>query len=250
MKKMDYMNHLQEIRKRIAYTFIYFFITIILGFIVANPIIHWLKPDVLEWNMFALLDALSVYIKVATLIGFALSFPFFLYQIWAFIRPGLKEKERKIALRFIPISFLLFALGLSFGYFVLFPMILQFMVNITAASGASLVLGLKQYFSFLFGIIVPVSLLFELPVIVIFLTRIGILNPLRLSKFRKFAYLLLVIIAALITPPELITEILVAIPLIILYEISVWLSRIVYKKQLTEEEAYTAPFEDKIEKTD
>lgn len=236
MKTFGYANYLQEIRKRIVYAFIYFFIAVIFGFIVAGPTIQWLKPEHLEWNMFALADALGIYIKVATLIGFALSFPFFLYQIWAFVRPNLQGDVHRSTQRFIPISFLLFVLGFLFAYFILLPMILQFMVTITAASGAELVLGINQFFSFLFGIIVPVSLLFELPLVVIFLTRVRILNPERLRKFRKYAYLLLVITATIVTPPELITEILVAIPLIILYEISVWLARKEYKKQLAKED--------------
>lgn len=236
MKEMRYLEHFKELRKRILFTFIYFIISVIFGFIVANPVIIWIKPDQLDWNTFALGDALGVYIKVATLIGSILTLPMLLYQVWAFVRPGLKKREQKVAFRFIPWATLLFLIGLSFGYFVLFPMIIQFMITITKAAGASMLLGMQQYFSFLFGIIVPVAVLFELPIIVIFLTRIRILNPDRLRKMRKYAYLILVIIAAVITPPEIITEILVAIPLILLYELSVWLSTAVHKKQLLEEE--------------
>lgn len=234
MKKTGYLGHLNELRKRILFSFVFFIVAVIFGFIVASPVIQWLKPNYLSWNAFALGDALGVYIKVATLIGFALSLPFFLYQIWAFVRPGLEQKEQKAALRFIPAATMLFFLGLSFGYFILFPMIIQFMRTITEAAGATLILGLHQYFSFLFGIVVPVAILFELPIVVIFLTRIRVLNPILLRKFRKYAYLLLVITATIITPPELITEILVAIPLLLLYEISVILSNRVYKKQIIE----------------
>lgn len=240
MNEMRYLDHLNELRKRIIFSFIYFICSVILGFIVANPVIQWLKPTELDWNTFALGDALGVYIKVATLIGFTLSLPFFLYQIWAFVRPGLKGGEQKIALRFIPAATFLFLIGLLFGYFILFPMIIQFMVNITKAAGATMLLGMHQYFGFLFSIVIPISILFELPILVMFLTRIRLLNPLRLRKFRKFAYLILVITATIITPPELITEILVSIPLLLLYEISVWLSNMVYKKQLLEDEKMTS----------
>ncbi len=238
MTKMGYMAHLNELRRRIIFSFIYFILFVVIGFIIANPIIEWLKPTHLhlDWHTFALGDALSVYIKVATLIGFTFSLPFFLYQVWAFVRPGLKRTEQKMALRFIPAATLLFLLGLGFGYFILFPMIIQFMISITKATGATMLLGLHQYFGFLFGIVVPISLLFELPIIVMFLTRVRIINPIRLHKFRKFAYLILVITATIITPPELITEILVAIPLLLLYEVSVILSKMVYKKQLLEDE--------------
>lgn len=233
---MGYLDHLNELRKRILFAFIYFIVSVIIGFVVANPIIEWLKPTELDWHTFALGDALGVYIKLATLIGFTLSLPFFLYQIWAFVRPGLKRNEQKLALRFIPAATFLFLIGLAFGYLILFPMIIQFMVNITEAAGATMLLGLQQYFGFLFGIVVPISILFELPIIIMFLTRLRIINPGRLRKFRKFAYLLLVIVATIITPPELITEILVAIPLLLLYEVSVLLSKMVFKKQQREDE--------------
>lgn len=236
MKSMGYLDHLNELRKRILFAFIYFIVSVIIGFVVANPIIEWLKPTELDWHTFALGDALGVYIKLATLIGFTLSLPFFLYQIWAFVRPGLKRNEQKLALRFIPAATFLFLIGLAFGYFILFPMIIQFMVNITEAAGATMLLGLQQYFGFLFGIVVPISILFELPIIIMFLTRLRIIDPGRLRKFRKFAYLLLVIVATIITPPELITEILVAIPLLLLYEVSVLLSKMVFKKQQREDE--------------
>lgn len=230
MNKMRYIDHLQELRKRLIFSFVFFIVAVLFGFIVATPVIQYLKPDHIDLNTFALGDALSVYVKIATLIGFTLSLPFFLYQIWAFVRPGLKPAEQKLALRYIPAAALLFVVGLMFGYYILFPLMLQFMVQITAASGATLLLGLNQYFGFLLGVTIPISVLFELPILVIFLTRIHILTPMLLQKFRKIAYFLLIVIATMITPAELITDILVSIPLILLYEISVWLSKYVYRK--------------------
>lgn len=230
MSTMRYLDHLQELRKRIIYSFIFFITSVLLGFFVATPVIQFLKPEELDLNTFALGDALSIYVKIATIIGFTLSLPFFLYQIWAFVRPGLKPAEQKIALRYIPAAAMLFVLGILFGYFILFPLMIDFMVQITDAAGATLLLGLNQYFGFLFGVTIPMSILFELPILVIFLTRIHILTPMLMQKFRKIAYFILIVIATIITPAEIITDILVSIPLILLYEISLWLSKYVYRK--------------------
>jgi sec-independent protein translocase protein TatC len=238
--EMHFYGHLKELRKRILLGFFFFLLFVVIGFVVANPIIRWLKPKDLDWNVFAPGDALGVYMKVAFVIGLVGAFPFILYQIWAFVRPGLKPVEQKVALRFIPIASLLFIAGIAFSYFVLFPMILNFMLALTESIEVEMLLGINQYFGFLFNILVPFALLFELPIIVMFLTRLRILNPIRMGKFRKYAYFLLILIAVTITPPELITDILVTLPLLLLYEFSIWLSKLVYRKQLAAEQELEA----------
>ncbi|WP_245605548.1 twin-arginine translocase subunit TatC [Thermicanus aegyptius] len=234
--EMSLVGHLTELRNRLIYVTIYFIISFILGFVVAQPVVKWLQPRDLENYAFGLADAVMVYMKIAFIISLVLTFPFLLYQIWAFVRPGLKKNEQAIALRFIPAATLLFVLGLGFGYFVLFPMMIQFMVSLSASLGITMMLGINQYFEFMFNILLPIAIIFEMPIVVMFLTRLRILNPLRLRKMRKIAYFILIIIAIVVTPADFVSDMIVTIPLILLYEISVWISSLVYKKQLQEDQ--------------
>lgn len=227
---MTLVGHLQELRKRIIWVLIVLFISLIVGFIYAESLIEYFKNSPaaadIEWNVFRLQDAILIYMKFAFLIGLTITLPFALYQVWRFVAPGLTKKEKRATIWFIPSAFFLFLIGISFAYFITFPMIVKFLNEISVQLGTQQVYGLYEYFNLMFTLVVPFGLLFELPVIVVFLTRLGILTPKLLIKFRKIAYLILVIIAAAITPPDFISQILVAIPLILLYEFSIWLSKI------------------------
>ncbi|MBO8171660.1 MAG: twin-arginine translocase subunit TatC [Bacillaceae bacterium] len=245
-RKMGVVGHLTELRMRLIWTILVFVVSMVIGFFLAKPVIEWMKNDPaaenIPWFVFALPDALRVYMQFAFVIGLIITIPFALYQMWKFVSPGLREHERKAALWFIPSAVVLFLFGISFGYLVLFPLIVGFMSNLADSLGAQEAYGLAQYFRFMFNMVLPIGLLFEMPVIVMFLTRLRLINPMRLNKFRRYAYLILVIIATTITPPELISEILVAIPLLLLYEFSILISRVVYRKQLREDAEWEAEF--------
>lgn len=236
-QEVPVVQHLEELRKRIIYSLVFLAISIIIGFVLSEPVVNLLKNDQnIEWNVFNLSDALSVYLKVSFFIGVVIALPFVFYQLWAFVKPGLKEYEQKIALRFIPAATLLFIIGITFGYYILLPMVINFMLILTNSLQANQLFGINQYFSFMFSVVIPFGVLFEMPIVVMFLTRLRLLNPMRLAKMRKIAYFVLVVIAITITPPEIISDILVTIPLLLLYEFSIWLSKKVYKKQLEEDE--------------
>jgi len=129
-------------------------------------------------------------------------------------------------------------IGLAFGYFVVFKMAFLFTSAVTKNLQLQETYGITQYFSFMFNIILPLSLLFELPIVVMFLTKLRLLNPMRLRKMRRYAYLLLVVVATMITPPDATSAIIVAVPMIVLYEFSVFLSGIVYRKQLLQDQQW------------
>jgi len=234
-KAMALVDHLQELRVRLIWTILFFVITLVIGFVLAEPVINFFKQSEaargIPWNVFAFSDAIRVYLQFAFFIAIVLSLPFILFQIWGFVAPGLTKTEQKATAWFIPSAFLLFIGGASFAYFIIFPMIVHFLSKIAKQLGVQEMYGMSQYFGFMFNIIIPFGLLFELPIVIIFLTRIGIVRPALLVKFRKFAYLILVTVAAMITPPELVTNILVSVPLILLYEFSIWLSRIAVKRR-------------------
>ncbi|WP_433751623.1 twin-arginine translocase subunit TatC [Paenibacillus amylolyticus] len=240
MEEMSITEHLRELRKRLIYVLIIFVLGLIAGFFVADPVYQYLtkaesaKGFVL--HAFSFWDGIGIYMKIAGLFSLIITLPFTVYQIWKFVSPGLKPRERKATLKYVPYVFLLFLTGMAFSYYVIFPMALAFTTAITEKMGLVETYGMKQYFSFLFGIVLPVSLLFELPLLIMFLTGLRILNPIRLRKMRRVAYFVLIFIAVVITPPDFISDLLVMIPLLLLYEISVLLSAIVYRKQLAADE--------------
>jgi sec-independent protein translocase protein TatC len=209
------------------------------SFFLAEPLIVYLQhadeAKELTMNAFRLTDPIKVYMEFAFIIAFIMTFPITLFQLWAFISPGLFEKERKVTLSYIPISLLLFLAGISFSYFVLFPFVVDFMTRLAERLNIEQVIGINEYFEFLIQLTLPFGLLFQLPVVIMFLTRLGIVTPDFLTKVRKYAYLILLIIGAFITPPELISHLMVTIPLFILYEISILISRSAYKKRMLAE---------------
>ncbi|MGQ4668803.1 twin-arginine translocase subunit TatC [Metabacillus halosaccharovorans] len=232
--EMSVIEHITELRKRLVIVVVFFFLAVIAGFLLSGPIIKYLQhtdeAKSLTLNAFNLTDPLMVYMKFAFIIAFVITSPIILYQLWSFVSPGLYEKERKVTLSYIPISVFLFLLGLAFSYFILFPFVIDFMERISNDLDVNQVIGINEYFSFLIQITLPFGLLFQLPVVIMFLTRLGIVTPMFLSSVRKYAYFVLLVIAALITPPELASHLMVSIPLFILYEISIWVSRITYRK--------------------
>jgi sec-independent protein translocase protein TatC len=133
-------------------------------------------------------------------------------------------------------------IGLAFAYFVVFKMAFIFTSEISERLDIKETYGITQYFTFMFNILIPIGLIFELPIVIMFLTKLRILNPKRLHKLRRYAYMILVIVAAMITPPDLLSAVVVSVPMILLYEVSVWLSGVIYRKQLIKDQEWEAEF--------
>ncbi|WP_019242810.1 MULTISPECIES: twin-arginine translocase subunit TatC [Bacillus] len=231
-KNLNMIEHLDELRKRIIITLVAFIAFFILGFCFVEEIYHWFVQG-LDTKLIVLGpgEIVGIYFKIASIVAIAGTIPVLAWQIWLFVRPALKANEVKVTLSYIPALFILFLVGLSFGYYVIFPSVMHFLIEL---SGDMFVTNFTadKYFSFLINMSLPFAILFELPVVVMFLTSIGIVNPYVLSKIRKYAYFILVIIAIVITPPDFVSDFLVVIPLLLLYEISISLSKIVYKRRL------------------
>ncbi|WP_091069758.1 twin-arginine translocase subunit TatC [Paenibacillus sp. NFR01] len=245
-EEMSVVDHLTELRKRIIYILLVFVAGLIGGLFAAKPIYDYLvtadsvKGFVL--HAFSFWDGIGMYMKIAGAVSLVFTVPFTAYQLWAFVSPGLRPVERSVTLRYVPYVFVLFVLGLAFGYYVIFPMALSFTVSVTRSMGLEETYGIAEYFSFMFSLVIPLALLFELPLVVMFLTRLRLLNPLRLRKIRRYAYFALVFIAVVITPPDFISDLLVTVPLLALYEFSVLLSSLVYRKQLAADAAREARY--------
>ncbi|SMO94505.1 twin-arginine translocase subunit TatC [Melghirimyces algeriensis] len=242
--QQHWTEHLGEMRSRILVVLGTFVIMLMVGFFFAEPIINFVRYDTLQTSLkqkvelhaFSVGDPLTIYMQIAFVVAVAGTLPVLLYQIWRFVQPGLTPREQKATLRYIPFAAVLFVLGLSFGYYWVFPFLLNFMFALADSLGVSETYGMYEFFRFMFRVILPIALLFELPVVILFLTQIRILNPDLLRKSRRFAYLAMVVLAALVTPPDFISNILVSIPLILLYEVSIWLSSRVYRRIQAEDE--------------
>ncbi|GHH99556.1 twin-arginine translocase subunit TatC [Neobacillus kokaensis] len=230
-KDLHVIGHLEELRSRIIKTLAAFIVIFIIMFIYVQDIYHWLIKD-LDQKL-AILgpgDIVWVYMMIAVVFSVAAVIPVAAYQIWKFVAPALKPEERKVTLIFIPFLFLLFLCGIGFGYFVLFPTVLGFLTSLSQGQFETLFTA-AEYFRFMINLTLPFGLLFEMPLLVIFLTRLGILNPMRLAKVRKLSYFILIIISILVTPPDFMSDIMVTVPLLVLYELSVTLSKVVYRKR-------------------
>ncbi|MBD1383549.1 twin-arginine translocase subunit TatC [Metabacillus arenae] len=235
-KEMDLVGHLSELRTRIMIVGGCFLCFFIISFLFVEEIYHFLVKD-LETAL-ALLgptDILWVYFKIAAVCSLAFTVPVAAYQIWRFVLPALGEKERKATFTLIPCLFLLFLIGIGFGYLIIFPTVLHFLQGLSDGQ-FQMFYTTEKYFSFLFQMTVPFGLLFEMPVIVLFLTALGIINPRTIKKSRKISYFVLTVISVLLTPPDLISDILVLVTLVMLFELSITLSTIVYRKKLAKEE--------------
>ncbi len=238
MEEQEYtlVEHLTELRKRLIIICVVFLVTLIIGFLFAPNILQFLKSQEVaqnvEWNVFGYTDGIQIYVKCALLVAIAFTLPIGMHQLWMFMKPGLTNKEANVAATFIPVAFILFIVGVSFSYFILFPLMLNFMSNINASIGAVETYGMKQYFTLMFNLLIPIGIVFELPVVILFLTRLGIVTPQRLRKMRKVAYFILVVVGVMISPPDFVSDFLIIIPLLLLFEISIIVSEKTYKRQL------------------
>ena len=230
-KEMSVIGHLEELRKRIIFSLIIFIIALCISIFFVKDFYSWLTKD-LEHPLAILSpsEILWAYLSLSCVIAITFSIPFIAFQIWFFVAPALTNKEKRTTLFYIPGLFVSFILGLSFGYFIIYPTILNFLLTLSEDQFQTM-FTIEKYIKFLLNISLPFGFLFELPIIVMFLTSLGIINPTMLARGRKVAYFILVVVAVIITPPDFLSDILVTIPLILLYEVSISFSKLVYKRK-------------------
>ena len=177
-------------------------------------------------------EQFSVHIWTSITVGFILAFPFIIWEVWKFISPGLYEKERKNAKSFIIISSFLFFIGVLFGYYIVTPLSVNFLGNYSISDAVERNIKIGSYISLVRSSLLASGFIFELPIIMYFLTKMGLITPDFLRKYRKHALVLVLVLAAVITPPDIISQIIVAIPILMLYELSIYISKIVIKREL------------------
>ena len=173
----------------------------------------------------------SAHVMTSVISGFILSFPYVLYEFWKFISPGLLEKEKAKSRGFIFISSILFFVGVLFGYYVISPLSINFLGTYQVSAQVLNEIDLGSFISLVRSSALASGIIFELPIIIYFLTKAGVVTPESLVKYRKYALVLVLILAAIITPPDVASQIIVAIPIVVLYQVSIFISRIVVKNQ-------------------
>jgi len=217
------VDHLGELRKQLiksVFVFIFFLL------VVFSTLNFWF-PYVVKGHDLVILGPLEVikfYTSISVTLALGLSLPFLCYFLWKFVKPGLLEKEAKFIGLYSPAMLLLFILGISFGYFIVNPLSFQFLIGLGEANFAVMI-SASEYVHFLIMTTIPLGLLFELPIVAMFLSSIGLLTSSSMKNVRKWSYLAIAVISALITPPDFISQLIVLIPMAILYEASIYIVR-------------------------
>ena len=174
----------------------------------------------------------STHIFVSAIAGFVAAFPYVFWEIWRFVKPGLHAKETKHAKGVVFFTSLLFISGILFGYFIVTPLAVNFLGSYQVSKEVMNQINLESYINIVAGITLACGVVFELPILTYFLTKVGIINPSFMRKYRKHSFVVALILAAIITPtPDVLSQILVAIPLIVLYEVSILVSSRVERKE-------------------
>jgi len=235
-EKLPFTAHLEELRRRLIICFaaigggfvICYIFSRRLFEILMMPLLSAMPPE--EKLIYTgLPEAFFTYLKVAFLAGVLLAIPVIMYQLWMFIAPGLYDKEKRFALPIVLLSSIFFVGGALFGYFVVFPFGFKFFMGFSSDYVRPLP-SMKEYLSFSAKLLFAFGIVFELPLFITFLAKLGIVDPPFLKAKRKYAILLFFVFGAILTPPDVITQIMMAGPLILLYEISIIGAKVFGKK--------------------
>ncbi len=199
-----------------------------------NPNALCINSDPIVLQNIYMAGQFLAHIKISLIAGLIVGFPYLIHEFWRFIRPALYDKEKKYARGSVLAISLLFMLGVLFGYFIISPLSVNFLINYKTSEVIINQPHLMSYISLVASISLAAGILFELPAIILFLSKIGIVTPEFLRKYRRHSLVIMLIISAIITPPDIFSQILVCLPLIVLYEISIKISKRYTKKAETE----------------
>lgn len=265
VNEMSFLDHLEDLRWHLIRATSAIIIVGTLAFIFSRSIFKLIifAPIEMSFPTYRLLCKAAQYINVETtfcaeemplilqnrtmagqfsadiwtsiLAGFIIAFPYVIYQFWKFISPGMHPNERRHSKGFIIISSFLFFLGVLFGYYIVTPLSINFLANYSISPLVDNQIDIGSYIALVRSAALASGLVFELPIIIYFLTKIGLVTPEFLKKYRKYALVIVLILSAIITPPDIASQIIVAIPIIILYQVSIFISKMVVKNQKKKE---------------
>lgn len=222
---MTIVEHLEELRRRLLIAVAAFVVAMVAAFLFVEPILAILIRPVGRVVFLAPTEAFFVRLKVAALAGVFLSLPVVLYQLWRFVGVGLTPTERRHTLALLPFSLLLFVGGAAFAFFVILPLGVRFLLGYQTAQLTPMI-SIGAYTSFATAFVLAFGVVFQLPLVVLFLARLGIVTPASLAAGRKYALLGIVILSAVLTPGgDVVSQSLMAIPTYLLYEAGIWIAR-------------------------
>ena len=238
-------THLEELRKKLMIAAGAWFVAFIACYSFAEELFQFISEPVRsalpEGSSLVFISATEpffTYLKIGALAGFLIALPVIFWQIWSFVSPGLYNNEKKYIFPFVIASSLCFGLGTYFGFFFVFPTIFTFLIKFGTGSGEiNAMLSMGSYLSLSSKLLIAFGLVFELPIVIFFLARLGVVDYAWLAKNRKFALLIGFVVGAVLTPPDVISQTALALPFIILYEVGIWLARFFGKKPDAEEES-------------
>lgn len=226
---MSFREHIAELRRRVMYSVIAVIVTTVIAFIFWEQITEILKqpaPEGTEFIATEPTEKLSASFRVSLIAGLVAAMPFILYQFVSFVSPGLNAAERRYLYALLPAGIVVFAIGAAFGYFVLFPPAIHFLFDF-GSDVATAQIRIGSYVRLMISLLLWMGVVFETPIVLFFLSRIGVVTPQQLGRQRRYAIVVAFILGALITPTfDPINQTLVALPIIVLYEVGIWLAKL------------------------
>ncbi len=246
--RMPFMAHLEELRNRLMYSLYAVAGVFVVAFIFKEKLYSWLViplraalPPGSKLIYTNPAEAFFTYIKLAFLAGVIGASPIIFFQMWRFIGPGLHSHEKKAVWPFVVTSSALFLVGSAFAFKIVFPFAFQFFMSF-ATDYIQPMISVKEYLSFSMMLLFAFGIVFQMPLVLVFLARLGVVNSGMLRRNRKYAILIMFVVGALFTPPDPLTQILLAVPLIALFELSIWLVRSTEKKKAQRQAEAEADF--------
>lgn len=231
--KMSFFDHLTELRTRIVWSLVPAGLGLLIALYFTSPVMRFLSGHLKTELVFTTpTEAFWTYMKVAMIMGLFIAMPIILWNVWAFVAPGLHKHERRYAAPFVIIGSLLFIGGGAFAMLVVVPFAITFLVSFGQDQGLKPMITISSYIDFILKFTLAFGVVFEMPVVITLLSMLGVVTPQFLSKNRKYAILINFVIAAILTPtPDIVNQSLMAGPLIILYEVGIICSRVVARKK-------------------
>jgi sec-independent protein translocase protein TatC len=240
--RMSFFEHLVELRKRIIHSLLAILIGMCVGLLLAKRFIDFiivpmreaLRASGLEDRLYYTSPQgyISLIINLGLYLGIAIAMPVVLYEIWQFVAPGLYKRERRAVAGFIFSSMLLFLCGIAFGYFIMLPQVLRFLISFATTGPIKPLISINEYFDLILVVLLGLGVIFELPVLIFILSMFGIVTPQFLIKNFRYALLAITIVAAVVTPtPDANTMLIFMAPMVLLYFIGVFISYLVFRKR-------------------
>ncbi len=224
--EMTLVEHLTELRSRLIRALLSVLIFSVFSYIFSEELIDYLSEPVGNLVFLSPAEAFITHIKVSILVGIIISLPVIIYQFWKFVLPALKKNEKKFFYIIMPTSLILFYAGIIFGFFIVLPLGMNFLLNFGGPELEAMI-SLDFYISFLITLLIPFGLIFQMPLVLNLMIKMGLVTVENLSAFRKYVIVLIFVVGAILTPPDIVTQALLAFPLILLFEGSLLIGKLI-----------------------